>query len=117
MRAWLPLLLVSCVVEPKPVVWCEGSTGHQYEPYTALEIEQWPDDVWTRDDATSRTGVRIAVGGNPWTDQINEAFQPVIPDMERASGFHAQGQILLKRWLRALPAADGLEVGMVLAQR
>ncbi|MFT4624866.1 MAG: dienelactone hydrolase [Myxococcota bacterium] len=97
-------LLLGCADDPAasrptgeaPIVWCEGDTAQRYDPELSVELEQWPDDVWTVEDAASRTGVRVSIVDAPWVAALNPVIAPLAPQLEGASGFHTQGRIVLR---------------------
>ena len=70
-----------------PVSPCTGSPL-VYDPLSRT-VDLWPDDVWTIDDATSKTGVRVHVvpGDNLDVPAKAQGFSGVFDDLSRLDGF------------------------------
>jgi dienelactone hydrolase len=93
---WFVACVVSagCVlgVEPEPE-WCEGEVELRYAPLRSEELELFPDDLLTRADSGSATGLRPdlrpEVAG--WVAGVPAPFLSVIEGLELSSGFARGG--------------------------
>jgi dienelactone hydrolase len=75
---------------------CASPTAHRYDPLASVELEQWPDALWTRDDPTSPTGVRLDVTDAPWAVALPALVASLPADLASRSGFSTVGDAVLR---------------------
>ncbi len=110
----LPLCLVACGQDKggggsdgadgadgahdSPPAWCEGSTGHQWSPKTATELELFPDGLLEIADPASPTGRRLRVDEDtvPWLAGTPALLKSAVEGLGDLSGFGTLGGMLLR---------------------
>lgn len=78
--------------------WCEGATHALYDPVAGAELQTFPDDYLTVDDADSRTGLHVDLSPAraPWAAELPESVSGNLADMDRLSGFGLLAGVLLR---------------------
>ena len=79
-----------------PAAFCEGATAQRYDPFAADELELFPDDLLTRPDSDSPTGLRLDLNVAAWPAEAPRPMQTVVDDMAALSGFGHNGAIVLR---------------------
>ena len=91
------------------VPWCDGPTAHRYDPLVSLELELFPDDLLTRDDPDSPTGLHldVTVESAPWLEETPDLLRPAFGDLNVLSGFGRNAGVVMRfdAPLGALPAS------------
>lgn len=99
---------------PEASVWCEGATAQMYDPFVSTEVDLFPDDALTREDADSPTGLRLDLDPErvPWVGNIPRLFGDSVTDMSQLSGFGLNGAIIVRFTAPVEPLPDGYEASM-----
>lgn len=103
-RSLIPGLIVLCLggcadgdaVDALP--WCEGPVAQVYDPLYDPDLAVFPDDLHTRPDPTSPTGLRLDVTATtlPWVDTLPDLVANVVEGLTVPSGFARQGAVLMR---------------------
>ena len=95
-----------------------GATGEvrqRYEPLTSAELEMWPDSLYTVDDETSPTGIRLDSGLVPWVATLSPTVRTLAEVLDLASGFGTNTAVLFRfDGPVAGSSGDGAELGFFL---
>jgi len=83
---------------PAGPAWCEGKTRALYDPVGGAELQTFPDDYLTVDDAESPTGLHLDLSPAraPWVEQVPESVSGNLDGMEHLSGFGLLAGVLLR---------------------
>lgn len=81
---------------PEPATFCEGATAQRYAPFESAELELFPDDLLTRADPDSPTGLRLDPGVAAWAAEVPRPMENLIAEMSALSGFGHNGAIVLR---------------------
>ncbi len=81
-----------------PPAWCEGATAHSWDPWTAEEVQLFPDGLLEVADDSTPTGRRIdaSVERAPWADDLPALLGPAVLAAEDLSGFGTLGAVLVR---------------------
>ena len=95
--------------EPQPSVFCEGATEQKYDPFASTEVELFPDDVLTRDDPESPTGLRLDLDPEKvaWVGEIPRLFGASVVEMSGLSGFGNHGAVVMRFTAPVEPLPSG----------
>ena len=90
-----------------PPEWCEGASAHQWEPFTAEELEFWPDGITVRVDPDTPTGQRIDINVDnaPWLEATPALLQEGLDALNDLSGYGTLGGTVIRF---TAPVGDGL---------
>ena len=67
-----------------------------YDPLVDPERGAMPDDVWTVEDATTETGLRIDTSAAPWRASTPPALKPLFEDLDTLDGWGVSAGIVLR---------------------
>lgn len=81
--------------EPAPA-FCEGAVAQRYAPFEADELELFPDDLLTRPDPQSPTGLRLDLSVAAWSEALPRPMRSIAEDMTALSGFGHNGAIVVR---------------------
>lgn len=100
--------------EPEQTAWCPGPAAQLYDPFVAEELETFPDDLLTLDDATSPTGLRLAIDAEatPWVGKLPRIFAASATEMTGLSGFGHNGAIIVRFDAPMAAFADGPDASL-----
>lgn len=114
----LPLALLAACAAPAgdaaldpaaaAVPFCESDLAYRYAPDEALHT--FPDDAWTVDDASTATGLRVAMpSDHPALAEFPEAYRNLLDQLGTLDGFGLTPALTLQ-FTDALPAVGDLDV-------
>ncbi len=81
--------------EPAPT-FCEGPVAQRYAPFESTELELFPDDLLTRADPDSPTGLRLDPSVAAWSEALPRPLRTIADDMTALSGFGHNGAIVVR---------------------
>jgi len=67
-----------------------------YDPLVDGERGAMPDDVWTVEDATTDTGLRVDTSAAPWRASTAPALRPLFEDLDTLDGWGVSAGIVLR---------------------
>jgi len=67
-----------------------------YDPLADPIRGAMPDDVWTIDDATTETGLRVDTSAAPWRASTPPALKPLFEDLDTLDGWGVSAGIVLR---------------------
>lgn len=78
--------------------WCPGPVEQRYDPLVAGELELFPDDLLTREDPDSPTGIRLDVNVDnaPWVAGVPNLLKVAVGDLAVLSGFGTHAGIVMR---------------------
>lgn len=78
------------------LAFCTGPITAEYDP-DAPTLLVWPDDVWTRPDPASPTGLAVDVSRDtPWIAPLAPILQNIVAYLDGTSGFARQAEAVLR---------------------
>jgi len=82
---------------PLPITFCDGTTSALYDPIAGTDLTVFPDDYWTREDASALTGIRVDVDEDtPWIANQAAFLQPIYLQLAALDGFGTSGGVILR---------------------
>lgn len=96
--------------DPEPDAAPAGcAVSHRYDPLGGDELELFPDDLLTRDDPQSPTGLRLDVTPEtaPWVAGVPDLLRDTLDDMGYLSGFGLNAGVVLRFTGPVTPDAEG----------
>ena len=78
--------------------WCPGPVEQRYDPLGSDELELFPDDLLTREDPDSPTGIRldVRVENAPWVATVPNLLAAAIADLNVLSGFGTHAAAVMR---------------------
>ncbi len=79
-----------------PVEACNGTTEFKWDPDDDSALVVFPNDALTIDDASARTGLRVAIGEPRWLADQPQFFQGAWRQLDSLDGFGTSAGIVLR---------------------
>ncbi len=106
----LLLALIGCT--PEEPEFCAAETRQEWQPLSVERLDQYPDDLWTRPDPGSPTGLRVNVdtASTPWLLEVSSLLRPIATGVQHRSGFGRMGGVAMQfsRSLGEVPSGEAL---------
>jgi len=82
-------------VHVDPALFCQGTTHFVWDPSGAT-LGAFPDDLYTRDDPASLTGLRVSLGEPAWLAAEAAQVQPLWRQADELDGFGTSAAVTLR---------------------